>query len=295
MRIGILGAGPAGMLAALVARRHGAEVLWQGGGPGCPQEGHLHILKAGIDRVLTRFDADLGRRVAAAVDPAHDWRDASGPSRTLPSRPGPRLTRQALATALAETCAARGLAPRDAPQGLSAADLLIDATGGARALARRLEAAGRGALWLDDIGLPTPWRTEVWCTPVPGEAVTHIVPGQAYLQQGPDGSLRTGRGDAAAALPVPDGPPDRVLRMIAPPLRLARWRGKGTRLVLFGDARLQTPPEMGFGLMAAAEQAAILDQALAAGKDPEPALADWAESVWVNAGLQIAFAAIDAA
>lgn len=290
MRIGILGAGPAGMLAALVARRHGARVIWHGGGPGCPQESHLHILKTGIDRVLARFDADLGARVAAATEVAHDWRDSCGTA-----RPGPRLTRGALTTALAETCAARGLVARPAPAVLPDADLWIDATGGARALARGEEALGRGTLWLDDIGSGAPWRTDIWCRPLPGQATTHVVPGRAYLEQGPGGTIRTGRQDASATLPVPATPPDRVLRMIAPPLRLARWEGKGAHPVLFGDARLQTPPEMGFGVMAVAEQAAVLALALDQGTDPEAALADWAESVWVNAGLQIAFAAMDAA
>jgi hypothetical protein len=42
--------------------------------------------------------------------------------------------------------------------------------------------------------------------------------------------------------------------------------------------------------MGLAEQGAILAEALAERADPAPRLAGWAESVWVGAGMQVAFA-----
>lgn len=274
------------MLAALAVQAAGHEVLWVRGGPGCPQEAHLHILRAAIQPVLAAMDAELGARIAAATEPAHVWRDASGAA-----HPAPRLTRSGLVAALAAACASRGLVPQENEPCPADAETWIDATGGARALARRFEATGLGRLDLEDIGTGRAWRTETWAADLPGAPFTQVLPGRAYVETG-GGTRRTMREDAGADLPRPDGAADRVVRMIAPPLRLARWQALrgASPVILFGDARLQTPPEMGFGLHAVAQQAAILAGALAQRRDPDPPLADWAEAVWINAGMQAAFA-----
>ncbi|PWK59098.1 hypothetical protein [Roseicyclus mahoneyensis] len=289
MRLCIAGAGPAGMLAALIGQAAGWRILWQGDGRDSPQAAHLHLVRDVIGPTLTSIDADLGARIAAATDPAHDWRDAGGKTGRAP-----RLTREGLTAALAAACAARGLAalttPLPAPG--DGAELWIDATGGARALARRFEAATLGSLTLDDIGTGRLWRSEQWHDRMPSAPYTQVVPGRAYLESGPDGTRRTGLDGATEALAGPDKTPVVVSRMVAPPVRLARWKGAAgaPALILFGDARLQTPPDMGFGLLAVAQQAVILHEALTSRSDPERPLAGWAETVWVNAGMQLAFA-----
>jgi len=279
------------MIAALLARRAGFAVRLVDGGPGCPQAAHVHILRDGLGAALAGLDPDLGARLAALTTPAHRWIGADGQD-----RPAPRLTRAGLVAALSDALAAADIVPETGQaEGLdpAGADLWIDATGGTRALARAFEGRGLGQLRLDDLGQPAPWVTRHWLAGAHGAPFTLVLPGRLYLEGGPDGTRATGPEGATPDLPpgmaLPPGPPDTVSRMIGPPVRLAVWTGhRGTvPLILFGDARLQTPPAMGFGLMGVAQQAAALAPSLGKGGDPAPGLTDWAEHLWMGAAMQV--------
>ena len=289
---GIVGDGPAGKLAALVAHRAGLSVRLFQGGPGTPQERHIHVLRDGVAADLSGLDALLATSLADQTDPGHRW---IGPDGT--ARLAPRLTRAGLIAALDTALAGAAIAvePGEAetlPPGT--ATMWIDATGGARALVRAFEARGMGRLSLDDMGEIAVWQTRVWDEGLPDAPFTLVLPGRLYVETHPGLTRATGPLGPEPALPagysLPPGPPAASWRMAGPPVRLARWQGAG--VVLFGDARLQTPPAMGFGLMALARQAVILSQALRDGDDPEPALADWAENTWMAAGLQAGLSAL---
>lgn len=290
VRLGILGNGPAAHLAALAARAAGAEVLWAGPprADAPAQAAHIHILRPDIADLLTRLDPALGARQAAATEPAHLWIGADGTRRLAP-----RLTRARLERVLADACAAAGLGPDptldplgDPSRWPDPGRLWIDATGAQRALARRADAMGLGALVLDDLGEGQLWQTRLWPAALPGAPFTGVSPGRLYVQADHLETRATGPVGLPdpAGLPLPPGPPATVLRMAGPPVRQARFEG-GSPVLLFGDARLQTPPAMGFGLLGAVQQAEILARCLRAGDDPEAALADWAEGIWMGAGL----------
>jgi hypothetical protein len=290
VRLGILGNGPAAHLAALAARAAGAEVLWaappRADAPA--QAAHVHILRPEIVAGIARVDPALGARVAAAVEPAHPWIAADGTRRLAP-----RLTRARLERALAEACAAAGLAPDPAldPLGDPAlwpdpGRLWIDATGAQRVLARRADALGLGVLALDDLGAGQLWQTRHWPVALPVAPFTWVSPGRLYVQADRHETRATGPVGLTdpAAVPLPPGLPPVVLKMAGPPVRLARFEG-GCPVLLLGDARLQTPPAMGFGLLGSVQQAGVLAHCLRTGHDPEAALADWAEGMWMGAGL----------
>lgn len=295
MRIGVVGRGPAGLLAALIAHRAGARAFIVAGDADAPQSDHCHILRGGLaDRIAGVLPA-LAQDLRDRTTPDHSWITATGVRHV-----GPRLTRAGLMTALetglARACIqitqgrAEAVDPMDA-------DLWIDATGGTRALSRAVEARGGGLLRLDDIGPQTRWKTEIWHRALDGAPFTQIFPGRLYLEAGPDMTMTTGPdtpvGDLQLHRPLPPGAPDHTLSMICPPARMATWIGTDglPPLVLFGDARLQTSPSMGFGIMGVAQQAEILWAALQDCADPDAGLTDWAEGVWAGAAMQAALSA----
>lgn len=293
--LGILGDGPAAHLAALAAYAAGVPALWVGRGPSvadAAQGEHIHILRAEIRSELARIDPSLTEQLEDVIEPEHCWIDATGQRRIAP-----RLTRSGLTGFLSRCCTARGLAPVHGIDPLAHADLLwIDATGGGRALARLFDNAGHGWLELDDMGAPEQWVTRIWRDPVFGMPTTLVVPGILYLESDATGTRVTGALDHGAgqlpeALSLPVGPPARNLRMVCPPVRLARWQG--SPLLLLGDARLQTPPSMGFGLLAVVQQAALLADGLRTGSNPEHLLSDWAEAMWLAAGLRSSLPFLD--
>lgn len=301
-RVALLGGGPAGMLAAMLAHRAGAELSWMSGGPDAPQTPHIHVLRPQIAQVLARIDARLGALISAQTDQDHLWTRAGDP----PQR-APRLTRAGLVRALRGRLAEDGLAPLAGnaddlarQHGHDRAVTWIDATGGTRALARVFESRGQGQLHLEDVGQASVWQTRYWPDHACDTAVTHVVTGQYYIEASCRGVRITGCGEARVIFPdgmvAPDGPSALTWRFIAPPVRRAIWTPAkdAPRLILLGDALLQTPPAMGFGLLGVAQQAALLSETLANGQDCGPELDRWAHSLWGSAAVQDALHSLSA-
>lgn len=301
-RVALLGGGPAGMLAALIAHRAGAELCWMSDDPDAPQTPHIHVLRPEIASVLAKIDARLGTLIAAQTDPDHIW---SGPDGVLHN--APRLARSGLLRALRARLSEDGLHPIAG----NADDLAkhhrhdppvtwIDASGGTRALSRMFESTGRGQLQLEDVGQASVWQTRYWPDYANDTASTHVVPGQYYIEASRHGLRITGCGDVPMNFPdgmvAPDRPSAMTWRFIAPPVRRAIWRAapNAPRLILLGDALLQTPPAMGFGLLGVAQQVATLSETLAKGGDCGSELNRWAQNVWASAALQDALQALPA-
>jgi len=300
--VALLGGGPAGMLAALLAHRTGANLRWMSGGPEAPQTPHIHVLRPEIAAILTRIDARLGTLIAAQTEQAHLWSSSDGATQRAP-----RLSRAGLLRALRARLAEDGLTPIAgnaddlAMQHRHDPDVIwIDATGGARALSRAFESRGQGQLHLEDVGQASVWQTRYWPDHPCESAFTHVVKGQYYIEVSCHGARVTGCGDASIVFPdgmiAPDGRSGMAWRFIAPPVRRAIWKPAqdAPRLILFGDALLQTPPAMGFGLLGVAQQAALLSEAFAKGSDCGPALEGWAHNVWASAALQDALQTLTA-
>ncbi|MFN4160264.1 MAG: hypothetical protein ACK4GO_18025 [Gemmobacter sp.] len=309
MRVAIAGAGPAGALAAILAQRAGLEVdlitLGAGLAEDSAQAAHVHILREGVGATLGTLDPDLSRHLHALTERDHRWMRPDGQVYRAD-----RLSREGLMRALRAVLRDRGLHPRAAhTETLSpaAADLWIDASGGSRALLRHAEALGIGQLTLDDLGEPQVWETRLWGRALPGAPFTLVAPGRIYLQSGAGQTRMTGPllaepsplADPRARMAPPDDlpsmlthltdPPDQSWRAVGPPPRLARWSADrdGPRLLPFGDALLQTPPRLGHGLMALAEQAVILQAHLADPGQCLAALTDWGEALWISAALHM--------
>lgn len=294
--VAILGGGPAGMLAALIAHKAGLRVHWVTGSDDAPQTPHIHILRDEIVPLLGKIDTRLEQLIRAQMDHDHLWRMADSAPRRASC-----LTRAGLLAALRARLQEDDLTPlmgqmRDMRLGpCSASDVLwIDATGGARALARALEDQGAGQLLLDDIGTSTLWQTRFWPDHPAEQAFTYVVPGRAYANVSQYGLRITGCGKGFAMLPEVMVPRQiqaaMTWRFIAPPVRRARWKPKAgqSNLLLLGDALLQTPPDMGFGLLGVAQQACLLSQALNDHADPIAQSDEWADGTWSVAGLQAA-------
>lgn len=309
MRVAIAGAGPAGALAAILAQRAGALVDWIA--PRCDlaedsaQAVHVHILRDGVGTTIGTLDPGLARHVDAFTERDHLWLRSDGQKQR-----GDRLSRRGLIRAIHATVSDRALHPRAAHvESLSpdAADLWIDASGGSRALLRHAETLGFGQLTLDDLGEPQVWETRLWGRNLPGAPFTLVAPGRIYLQSEAGQTRMTGPLTAEAS-PLADpharaaspshllsmlahltDAPDRSWRAIGPPPRLARFThaNAGPRLLPFGDALLQTPPQLGYGLMALAEQAVILQAHMAAPARCLAELTDWAEALWLSAALHM--------
>lgn len=301
-RVALLGGGPAGMLAALLAHRAGADLCWMSASPDAPQTPHIHILRPEIAPVLANIDSRLGTLIAAHTDEDHLWRNADGAMQHAPC-----LKRTGLLHALGARLAEVGLQPIAG----DAEDLArqyrhdpavtwIDATGGARALARFLESNGQGQIHLEDVGPSRVWQTRYWPDYACDDAFTYISTGQYYIEASSFGIRITGCGAATVRFPewmvAPDGPPVMTWRFIAPPIRRAIWTPaqNAPHLVLLGDALLQTPPAMGFGLLGVAQQAALLSETIEKGGNCGPELENWAQNAWASAALQEALQTLPA-
>lgn len=306
MRVEVHGDGPAGWLAAGIAAAQGAEVTLVPSSTGAPpaQAAHVHIIDERLPEVLEALDPMLAARVAQGTGQGLFCR--IGQDGTVWRWDGPDLRREGLLQAFRAVALSRGVRVQDARQGGSGADLLIDATGGARALARRLARGNAVQLTLDEHGASERHDSWHWQATAEQPAIMAVQEGDIRLYLRAEGLDRQVTTIAPRRAIGVRRAADRFLRralgevaipreascatMIGTGTRLLRIEAAHVPLVCFGDSLLQTSPRKGFGLLSVVQQGLILKDALSEGAEGvRQALEDGADCVWQAQAMQSLF------
>lgn len=317
LRVLIVGDGPAGYLAALVFRRAGhAANLTAGPSERLSHAKALHWLRPEIIDIAQKLDGDLAERLKREQEPGWTfWYGAHGcdNSWTCPrlSRVGFEHVLTVANDAALVTVNLDNIVPRNDKWyiGTSEFDLIVDATGGRRALFNNLHDRGAIAATLEDAGTSSSYLGYNLC---PGDVVGEksfgvwSMPDRLFVLErseiGTAGSVISDRPLRPDVLEqdLCDAPEkfsavwkillnkDPDIRLRPPPLRRVLLDAKASVLA-FGDAALQLPPRTGFGLTSLMQQSLALSAALQARMPANrlhQAIEECCAEIWSGAALQ---------